>query len=180
MSKLTPDLLKGVDIDLYKVVIDNEKVVLDGNEYSVNHLYISGLYRSEIVFDKNKVRGVVLFSDKPGVTIGEDIIIVNKGLSIGNVKAVEEVINGNGSSLELMSKPATIRVVCESEKCCLYINDNRSYLCEKIHINVRNEKAVSVINVLLNPIKIMWIYLEEARIKVKASSDQVFVELINQ
>lgn len=178
MSNLTPDLVKNVDAERFRIVVDNEKTLIDGNEYSVEHIYLSGLKIAEISFNKSRVRGTFVFSDKPNVTIGEDIIVVNKGLSIDNVKVNEEVISDDAVLMELCSKPVVLRVTCEADECTLYLNDKRSYVGEKIYISVRNENNFSVINMLLNPVKITWIYLSESKIKVKVDEKQIFVELL--
>ncbi|MEM0356005.1 MAG: hypothetical protein QXT88_00185 [Desulfurococcaceae archaeon] len=178
MSHTAPNLVSGTSKPSVKVIFSNERVIVGHKEYIVEHVFVYGLKSADIVFNKSSVEGSFIYSDQPYTSYVDNTLIL--GLNENKLicgDAFEEVIYSSNDEIKIFSKPLYVRLVSDGDKVTVYLNGRRSYEANKVYLHVEHSNHSIVINILVNPIKILWLSIEEALIRLILSKDTIRIQI---
>lgn len=178
MSRAAPDLVSGTGRADVKVVLINERVVIGHREYIVEHLFAHGLRSADIVFNKSSIEGTFIYSDQPLLNYEDNTLIL--GLNENKLtygEASEEILYSGSDEARIYSKPLYVRLVSDGDKVVVSINGKRSYEASKVYLHLESSDQVSVVNILVNPVKILWLSIGEAYVRIVYGRDHVKIHV---
>lgn len=178
MSRAAPDIVSGTGRVDIKVIFNNERVIVGSREYLVEHIFTYGLKSADVVFDKSNVEGVIIYGDQPVLNYMDNTLTL--GLDENKLvygEALEEVVLNGNNELKLISKPFYMRLISNGDKVFVTLNNRRNYEVSKAYLHIEPGVGSNVVNILVNPVKILWLFVEEALANLIVEKDQIKIRI---
>lgn len=174
MSRTAPDVVSGTGKVDFKVTFSNERVIVGSKEYLVEHIFAFGVKSADVIFDKSSIEGVLIYGDQPMLNYMDNTLTI--GLNENKLvygEALEEIVRNDSKNLELLSKPFYVRLISSGDKVLVSLNNKRNYEADRVCLHVEPDIGFNLINILVNPVKILWLSVEEVLVKLIVERDQI-------
>lgn len=166
----------NVKTEFFKISINNEKIGTPNYEYSVHHVYLFGFKKANITVTLERINGEIEYTDTPYIDLDNDTITFKYGEEPFIKHVFREIVENieENSSLTGFFEPLYIRVSNENN---LYTNINNTHTFNANQIDLSIKGTRSIINILIYPLKLLWIYSPKARIEVSKMSDKLILKI---
>lgn len=175
-------VLSRVNVRLFKITINNGRVELPDSGhsarlYEVKHLYLSNFSRAKVNISVDRVEGEVEYADRPAVNfLDDDVLTISMGAQPAIKRVFSERIfaNRSGSRLAGEFDPLSIRVSDEGSL-VVHVNNKFIYSCEEAGVAISGFS--SILNMLIYPFKLAWIYSPRARMDLINENNRLLVNI---
>lgn len=169
-----PHVLRRLESQFYKVVINDDKVYVLEKEYSVQHVFLTGFNKAEIILRNIRLKGVIDFENIPDIDLNDEILTIASRKQPRIIHKHDEKLVMRNNLVEGESKPLSIRI-SEDEEYIVSINSN--HVCRGTNISVNISANNPILNVLIYPLKIIWIYIPYGWIKLSREKENIEINI---
>ncbi len=167
-----PSVLRKLESGVFKIVVNNDKIHVPGREYNVHHLYVVGFHRANLKLYGSRVKGEIEYSGEPRINYDGDLLSVGFGREPKVVYMYDEELEITSDRVNGISTPLNLRIY-EDGGHTVIVNEKHSFKGNEVHVNVVGSN--SILNLLIYPMKIMWIYMPKASISIEKRDDVVMI-----
>ncbi|OYT37856.1 MAG: hypothetical protein B6U89_06750 [Desulfurococcales archaeon ex4484_58] len=169
------NIIREIESNLYRIEVINDKIILPSGEQHANHIYVVKPLRASLSFTIDKLSAEIEYFDKPNIFNEQDLVYIYMDKLSIKKRVEEEKIKIYGKSLVGYSKPLILRIR-EEYDLLLTINDKYFFRANKIELDVKDVE--SILNILVYPLKIAWIYIADGKVSLKSSDEKIEVNII--
>lgn len=166
----------NVKTDLFKININNERVKTPNYEYSIHHIYLYGFKKAIIIITEDRVTGEIEYTEIPLIDIDNDTVTFKQGEEPVVKHDFTEIIENlvENSVLTGYFEPLYARLTNENN---LLLVVNNKYVFNTDEIELLINGSNSIINILVYPIKLIWIYSAKARVEINKSNNKLVFKI---
>ncbi len=169
-----PSVLRKLESGFYKVVINNDKVYVPEREYNAHHVFLVGFSKAEINLYGSKVRGEIDYGFIPMIDFSDEVLSITSSKQPRIIHKYEEKLKIKDNMLKGESKPLSIRISEETE---YIVSVNEKHVYKGDNIEVKFTGFNSVLNMLIYPLRIIWIYVPHGYINLSRGKNTVKIEV---
>ncbi|MEM0380680.1 MAG: hypothetical protein QW607_00145 [Desulfurococcaceae archaeon] len=160
----------------FKITIKNERVKTPSYEYSAHHIYLYGFKKADISVSQDRVYGEIEYTDIPFIEIDNDILSIQYNDEPVVKHELNELIKMfiENKSLHGLLEPLHVKMSSENSL-NLLINDKYRFNASEINLSI--EDNYSIVNILIYPLKLMWIYSPKALVKIDNVDDKIVLKI---
>jgi len=171
-----PNILRRLEFSFFKILVNNERVSTStGHEYNTHHVYLVGFSKARLKLYSSSVKGEIEYTSEPKLSIDEDVFHAVVGREPEVKRSISEEYISRSKIFAGTSMPFILRIQEDGEY--LVTVNNKHYMKgEKIGLEVIGGDS-SILNLLIYPIKIMWIYMPRARFKLEDENGSLDIRI---
>ncbi len=163
-------VLRNIEENNYKILINNNKITSNDREYRVNHLYLIGFNKAILNIYKNSLKGDIEFMRKPEVTIYDEVLDIRLNNEPKLDLRYRENLRKQDEKLCGISTPLVIKI-SENDLFTVMVNEKYIYRGEKINLNISIENGI--LNILIYPFKVIWLYVPRSNLKLMKNNKNI-------
>jgi len=150
---------------VFRIAVRNGRVLLPDKEYDVHHVYVVGAKGANISFKDGRITADFECDKTPIPEYQDEVLsIFCSDHPAVSRNYVEELESGAGQ-LKGFTKPLSMRITEELEYfITITVNEKHVYKASELALKASGESIV--VNMVSYPMKIVWIYVPEARIEL--------------